>query len=202
MGIFQTGSIAIIPRYIVDKAYAIAIEVSQPFYSIRVGKSVNTSKINSNYMTSNEIVLSIKKNFKRKKKLSITTKFEKARGIIRKKKEEFSWDDEYWDYSSVDQHKIIDESLEKFLQTMIERMAKYKKSIIQIYVYTDMLDTEAKNLEVSLHRAEVIADYFKKYGISKDRVDYFGKGNSDPLIKNAFGQDRLKNRRIKFIIYR
>ncbi|WP_461633064.1 PorP/SprF family type IX secretion system membrane protein [Labilibaculum euxinus] len=201
-GFFKEGSIALIPRYVVDKVYALALEFSQSFYSIRVGRTITSSKINSNYMTSNEVMLSLNKNLSREKKSGFSDKIRNASGLVRKKKEEFVWDDEYWDYSTVDQHKIIDKSLKKFIDSLIERMQKHKNSIVHIHVFTDMMVNDAKNLEVSVHRAEIISDYFEQHGIAGNRVDYFGEGNSNPVVANAYGQERLKNRRIKFIIYR
>jgi len=201
-GFFKEGSIVIIPRYVVDKAYAFALEFSQSFYTIRVGRTITASKINSSYMTSNEVNLSLKRDFSKKRKPGLSDRIRKAGGLIRKKKEEFLWNDEYWDYTTVDQHKIIDNSLKKFINSLIERMYKYENSIIHIRVYTDMMTTDAKNLEVSVHRAEVIFEYLKKHGIDESRIDYFGEGNSNPIVENAYGQERLKNRRIKFIIYR
>lgn len=201
-GFFKEGSVALLPRYVVDKAYALAFEFSQSFYSIRVGRTITSSKINSNYMASNEVMLSLNENFSRKKKPGFSDKIRNASGLLRKKKEEFVWDDEYWDYSTVDQHKIIDESLKKFIDSLIERMQKHENSIVHIYVYTDMMVNDAKNLEVSVHRAEIISEYFEQQGIAKNRVDYFGEGNLNPVVNHAYGQERLKNRRIKFIIYR
>ncbi len=201
-GFFKEGSIALIPRYVVDKAYALAFEFSQSFYSIRVGRTITSSKINSNYMASNEVMLSLNRNFSRDKKPGFSDRIKNASGLVRKKKEDFTWDDEYWDYSTVDQHKIIDESLKKFIDSLIERMQKHKNSIVHIHVFTDMMVNDAKNLEVSVHRAEIISDYFEQHGIARNRVDYFGEGNANPIVNNAYGQERLKNRRIKFIIYR
>nr|WP_320120387.1 PorP/SprF family type IX secretion system membrane protein [uncultured Marinifilum sp.] len=201
-GFFKEGCIELIPRYVLDKAYAFALEFSQSFYSIRVGRTITTSKISSSYMASNEIVLSLRKNFGKKKKPRLSDRIKKAGGLVRKKKEEYVWDDEYWDYTTVDQHKIIDKSLKKFINSLIERLHKHENSIIHIRVYTDMMANDAKNLEVSVHRAEIISDYFEEHGIEENRIDYFGEGNSKPIVANAYGQARLKNRRIKFIIYR
>lgn len=201
-GFFKEGSVALIPRYVVDKVYALALEFSQSFYSIRVGRTITSSKINTNYMVSNEVMLSLNKNFSREKKPGFSDKIRNASGLVRKKKEEFVWDDEYWDYSTIDQHKIIDESLKKFIDSLIERMQKHENSIVHIHVFTDMMVNDAKNLEVSVHRAEIISNYFEQHGITGSRVDYFGEGNTNPVVANAYGQERLKNRRIKFIIYR
>ena len=201
-GFFDEGSVALIPRYVVDKAYALALEFSQSLYSVRIGRTITSSKINSSYMASNEVVVSFKKNFSRKKRNGLSARIRNAGGLLRKKKEEFLWDDKYWDYTTVNQHKILSESLMKFIDSLIERMQKHKNSIIRIHVYTDMLANDAKNLEVSVHRAEIISEYFKKSGIEGNRVDYYGEGNTKPIVPNACGQEKLKNRRIKFIIYR
>lgn len=198
----KEGSITLIPRYVVGKAYALVLEFSQSFYSLRVGRTITSSKINSSYMASNEIVLSLKKNFRKKRKIGLSQRIKKAGGLLRKKKEEFLWDDKYWDYTTVNRHEILSKSLMKFIDSLIERMQKHKNSIVRIHVYTDMMADDAKNLEVSVHRAEVISEYFEKRGIEGNRIDYFGEGNEKPIVINAVGQEKLKNRRIKFIIYR
>ncbi|MFA8434181.1 MAG: PorP/SprF family type IX secretion system membrane protein [Marinifilaceae bacterium] len=200
--LFGEGSVSLIPRYVVDRMYSFALEFSQPYYSIRFGRTINASKINTSYMSGNEIMLSLHKTFGRKSRKSLAKRIKRTSKLLRKKKEEFIWKDVYWDFTTVDQHAIIDPGLKKFADSMVEYMNRYKKSIVHIYVYTDLLANNAKNLEVSVHRAEVLSNYFEEQGIERSRIDYFGKGNANPLVPNAVGQERLKNRRIKFVIYR
>ena len=199
---FKTGSVSLIPRYVVGRVYAVAFEFAHPFLSLRIGRSMNTSKIHSTYMSGNEIMLSLHKSFGVKKPRRLVRRVQKAKRLLRKKKEEFLWEDVYWDYTRVDSHAILDEKLKKFVDSLVDYLNRHKKAIVHIYVYTDLLDNDAKNLEVSVHRAEVVSRYFQEMGIEPNRLDYYGRGNSQPLVPNAFGQDRLQNRRIKFVIYR
>jgi len=200
--IIKEGNVSLIPRYVIDRLYSFAFEFSQPFYSIRIGRTVNASNTSHTYMSGNEIVFSLHKSFGKKSKKVLSRRIKETNKLLRKKREEFSWDDEYWNLCTVDTHSIIDESLMKFADSVIDYMGKYKKSIVHIFVYTDILASDAKNLEVTVHRAEVLADYFENAGIERNRIDYFGKGNTKPIVKEAYGQERLKNRRIKFVIYR
>ncbi|MCT4614440.1 MAG: PorP/SprF family type IX secretion system membrane protein [Marinifilaceae bacterium] len=197
---FSSGAIAIRPRYVLDKAYSIGIMYSQSLFQVSYAKSINSVKSNNSHFNSNEISLSINTNFSRKEKNQLVKRASRLKSKIFKPIENFSWEDEYWNITNINSHEIIDEGLEKFIQTIIQRYIDKENIAIHIYAYTDMLDTEAKNIEISVKRAECIAKYFRKNGFAKNRIDYFGKGNSSPKLENAYGQDRLKNRYIEFKI--
>lgn len=71
---------------------------------------------------------------------------------------------------------------------------------LSIRVHTDSGGSEAKNLELTQARAEQIKDYLKNHGIAGTRLSARGMGSSQSLVAEATYQDRLKNRRVEYII--
>jgi OOP family OmpA-OmpF porin len=53
-------------------------------------------------------------------------------------------------------------------------------------------------VELSQKRADAVADYLVKNGVSRERVHTRGKGPDDPVADNSTAEGRAKNRRIEF----
>jgi OOP family OmpA-OmpF porin len=67
--------------------------------------------------------------------------------------------------------------------------------------YTDNTGTEEYNLQLSLRRAESVADYLKtKYMIADERIvmNYYGAAN--PVASNATSEGRAMNRRVEIAV--
>jgi|GEM_PF-2055843 len=71
---------------------------------------------------------------------------------------------------------------------------------IKIAGHTDNRGNTEKNITLSLARAEAVVDYFKNKGISLDRLNAVGYGDSSPVDTNDTGEGRKHNRRIEFHI--
>jgi len=66
--------------------------------------------------------------------------------------------------------------------------------------HTAAIGTEESQIELSVKRAEKIAQLLKKNGISGDRIIFTGKGGSEPAADNSTEEGRAKNRRVEIII--
>jgi outer membrane protein OmpA-like peptidoglycan-associated protein len=71
---------------------------------------------------------------------------------------------------------------------------------IKIAGDTDSTGTEAYNKELSMKRAQAVAEYLSEKGIDTSRVSYKGYGNTRPIATDSTEAGRAKNRRVEFII--
>jgi len=75
-------------------------------------------------------------------------------------------------------------------------LSKYR---FEIAGHTDSIGSEEFNLKLSEHRAKVIIDYLcKQYGISENKFEIKGYGESMPVASNETEDGRAKNRRVIF----
>lgn len=72
----------------------------------------------------------------------------------------------------------------------------YPELKFNIVGYTDNSASAHYNQELSEQRAKAVYDYLVGMGISAAKMQYFGKGENDPLNKNLDYQQKAKNRRI------
>ncbi|MCT4613629.1 MAG: PorP/SprF family type IX secretion system membrane protein [Marinifilaceae bacterium] len=201
-GFLSKAKICLHPRYVYEKAYGVGLEFSQTTISFRYARTISNIKHSNFHLNTNEISFSFHNNFKFAKKLKRNKKLNKSTQYAIRPIEVFVWNDEYWNYKDIQQHDILDESLQKYINSILEYLNQHNETSLRIFAHTDMHATDIKNKDVSLRRAELIANYIISKGIDKSRIDYFGMGNSKKLKNNAFGQERLNNRRVEFKIYK
>jgi OmpA-OmpF porin, OOP family len=64
--------------------------------------------------------------------------------------------------------------------------------------HTDTTGPAQYNKSLSKRRADSVANYFIKNGISKDRLEIVGYGQDNPVASNDTTEGRKKNRRVEF----
>ena len=74
--------------------------------------------------------------------------------------------------------------------------------IIRVSVegHTDSRATDAYNLDLSSRRAQSVQDYLMNQGVTPDRLDSEGFGESRPIATNETDEGRAQNRRVEFTI--
>jgi OOP family OmpA-OmpF porin len=82
------------------------------------------------------------------------------------------------------------------LEKLLSVMKKYPMSRWKIEGHTDNIGSEAGNLQLSLLRAESVANYFISRGIPKVRFVIEGLGSKQPIADNKTDEGREKNRRV------
>ncbi len=96
----------------------------------------------------------------------------------------------------------IEQDVLDAIQELVERIkfeAPYEKIIIE--GHTDSIGSEEYNLKLSLNRAVAIAEVLvKKYGLSREKMQTFGYGETRPIADNGDYQGRHDNRRVEFRI--
>ena len=90
------------------------------------------------------------------------------------------------------------------MDSVLTLMGKYKKVILQIDGHTDSKGSDQYNQKLSERRAAEAKGYFMEKGITEERIQTAGYGESRPIAKNenTDGSDneagRAKNRRVEF----
>jgi len=70
---------------------------------------------------------------------------------------------------------------------------------ITIQGYTDSIGSEAYNQKLSERRAQAVVDYLVSIGVSRDRLNAVGYGESNPVASNDTAAGRAQNRRVEFV---
>ena len=102
-------------------------------------------------------------------------------------------------YFNVDEAIILPQSY-----AVVKSVADVLKSTpnlkLKIVGHTDNSGSDARNMELSLQRANAVKDALvKEFAIDPARLDTDGRGPSEPVADNAQSQGRAKNRRVEFI---
>ena len=103
---------------------------------------------------------------------------------------------------NLDKYTVEKES-EKILNKVVSILKGNDKIKLEIISHTDSQRDDASNLVLSEKRANVVADYFIKNGISKNRISAIGKGETQ--IRNrcfnsiaCINKEHGYNRRTEF----
>jgi outer membrane protein OmpA-like peptidoglycan-associated protein len=94
----------------------------------------------------------------------------------------------------VDSWTLKKESM-KELNNLLALLKENKDIIVEIGGYTDATGTDEHNLVLSEKRAIAVVEFLKENGISSDRLNYKGYGNSSPKGNNITSEGRKLNRR-------
>lgn len=79
-------------------------------------------------------------------------------------------------------------------------MNRYPQTRIVVVGHTDSVGSEQYNLELSLRRANAVADYLMSRNVMRSRVGTEGRGELEPIADNATTQGRAKNRRVEIYV--
>lgn len=71
---------------------------------------------------------------------------------------------------------------------------------IQVFGHTDSIASELHNLQLSIARAETVAEHLRSRGIAFARLQADGKGESEPIADNGTEAGRAKNRRVEIVL--
>jgi len=71
---------------------------------------------------------------------------------------------------------------------------------IRILGHTDSVGSDSYNQKLSSRRAEAVANYLQKLGLSPDRILWKGHGGKMPIATNDNEAGRRQNRRVEFVI--
>lgn len=80
-------------------------------------------------------------------------------------------------------------------------LAEYKDYDVRLGGHTDDVGSDASNLRLSQARVNAVKAYFTRKGISSNRMEATGYGESKPVASNATVDGRAENRRVEIELY-
>ncbi|MGA7613603.1 MAG: OmpA family protein [Thermoanaerobaculia bacterium] len=86
------------------------------------------------------------------------------------------------------------------LRDMANVFEKYPGTTIKVQGYTDSIGTASYNQSLSERRALAVKDYLTQQGVTADRIQAIGYGESDPVASNATPAGRQENRRVELAV--
>ncbi|MEL6630703.1 MAG: OmpA family protein [Bacteroidota bacterium] len=97
--------------------------------------------------------------------------------------------------------EISAESKKYLVEQLLPILKKYPQLRLKISGYTDSSGDDQVNLMLSQARAKSIRDFIVQNQISKERLEYKGYGEANPIVPNTTPQGRKQNRRVEFEIF-
>lgn len=86
------------------------------------------------------------------------------------------------------------------LNKIADIMNRYPQTQIVIVGHTDSVGSEQYNLELSLRRANAVADYLVMHGVAKSRLGTEGRGELEPIAMNDTAAGKAQNRRVEIYV--
>lgn len=99
-----------------------------------------------------------------------------------------------------DSYALREETMDN-LDEFAETIQQYEDTEILIEGHTDAKGPEDYNEELSVDRAQSVADFLTSQGVSEDRLVIRGYGESQPVATNETPEGRQQNRRVEIAIY-
>lgn len=72
---------------------------------------------------------------------------------------------------------------------------------LKISGHTDDVGSEKSNQTLSVNRANAVKTYLVKRGVSKNKIEARGYGESQPIAENTTEEGRQRNRRVEFNVF-
>ncbi len=222
----KSGSLVLDLRNYINESFSMGASVNQPAYSLGFAYNFNLSN-QQDYPSSNafEFTLALRKI--RKKKLAKSVQIidnyniNEIRNFYEEKRSEdtgrsVEQEDLSEDSSNPENFRFelrrefkfgfnestLDASDEVYLDELFRTLHENPELKLEINGHADSVGTAAANRKISIKRAEIVKDYLIEKGISKSRISAIGKGSTEPLVPNNSEENRAKNRRVEFIIYK
>ncbi|KQT85491.1 OmpA family protein [Aurantimonas sp. Leaf443] len=79
-------------------------------------------------------------------------------------------------------------------------LRKFDKTIVDVYGHTDSQGSDGYNLQLSQQRASSVSQLLASQGVSPNRLNTQGFGESRPVASNATEDGRAQNRRVEISI--
>jgi len=86
------------------------------------------------------------------------------------------------------------------LNGVAEVLKEYQKTVIEVAGHTDSTGSAAYNQQLSVRRAEAVANYLEGQGIQGMRIVTRGYGEQYPVASNETAEGRQKNRRVELTL--
>lgn len=95
----------------------------------------------------------------------------------------------------------VADAAEANLSTLANSLQQYPNTDVLIIGHTDAVGSDTYNQGLSERRAESAAAYLLRQGISADRIQTLGMGETEPVADNDTELGRQQNRRVEVAIF-
>ena len=95
--------------------------------------------------------------------------------------------------------KILGKKTQNILYQIKELLEENPEGILIVEGYASSDGDDAYNIELSIKRAQAVKSYLVEIGVSKDRLEVRGLGESEPISDNESKEGRAENRRVQFL---
>lgn len=87
------------------------------------------------------------------------------------------------------------------LERLATVLSKYEDTNILLEGHTDSTGPEDYNLDLSIRRAQAVANYLASLGVNPTRFTVMGYGEAQPIATNETEEGRRLNRRVEIAIF-
>lgn len=94
----------------------------------------------------------------------------------------------------------IDARLHPTLDRMANTLNEYPASTISVTGHTDSVGGTQFNQDLSLRRADAVANYLTERHVQRNRMSTYGQGEATPVADNTTETGRAQNRRVEMVI--
>jgi len=94
----------------------------------------------------------------------------------------------------------IDSGLHPTLDRMANTLNEYPASTISVTGHTDSVGGTQFNQDLSLRRANAVANYLAQRNVQRSRMSTYGQGEAAPVADNGTENGRAQNRRVEMVI--
>lgn len=91
-------------------------------------------------------------------------------------------------------------SLRGDLLKVASSLNQYPESVVQVVGHTDNTGSASYNQDLSVRRANAVADVLMNGGVSFNRINTYGRGEDQPIASNLTPQGKAQNRRVEIVI--
>lgn len=95
---------------------------------------------------------------------------------------------------------VVKPGLYAEIDKIADALRNYPDTVVRAEGHTDSRGSESYNMELSVRRAEAVANLFVQRGIASSRIEAIGFGESIPVASNNTEAGRLQNRRVEIKI--
>jgi len=94
----------------------------------------------------------------------------------------------------------LDQDAIRQLNWFVDKMKPYPQANFLVQGFADSTGAEATNQQLSVGRAQAVADYLSGQGIAMARMNVQGFGTGSPAAENTTAQGRRDNRRVEVTV--
>jgi len=86
------------------------------------------------------------------------------------------------------------------LVTVARSLNEYPRTTVQVVGHTDNTGDAAYNQQLSERRAQAVGNILLSNGVPQQRLQTFGRGESQPVASNLSAAGKAQNRRVEIVI--